>query len=195
MRGDLPAVPVLSRARDVVADIADPGRHRRRRPGRARAVAPARTSSGIDSVVLEDAQPRIRRAARPRGRARAERPSTCSASSGLADRLHREGLVHHGIDLQFDGRGHRDRADRAHRPSHHHLRAAGAGQGPDRGPAGAGGAASIRGRGCAPDRGSTATGARRPLPPDGVAQRAACDVVAGCDGFHGVVPRAIPPAC
>ena len=26
---------------------------------------------------------------------------------GLADRLHREGLVHHGIELRFDGEGHR----------------------------------------------------------------------------------------
>jgi p-hydroxybenzoate 3-monooxygenase len=28
-------------------------------------------------------------------------------SAGVAERLHREGLVHHGLELRFDGRGHR----------------------------------------------------------------------------------------
>ena len=33
--------------------------------------------------------------------------SMCSAPSGLAARIEREGLVHHGIELRFEGRGHR----------------------------------------------------------------------------------------
>ena len=33
--------------------------------------------------------------------------STCSTEAGLGDRLHREGLVHDGIELRFDGEGHR----------------------------------------------------------------------------------------
>ena len=27
--------------------------------------------------------------------------------TGVADRLHREGMVHHGLELRFGGRGHR----------------------------------------------------------------------------------------
>ena len=54
-------------------------------------------------------------------------------AAGVAERLHREGLVHHGLELRFDGRGHRidfDRADR--RAGDHGLRPAGGGQGPHR---------------------------------------------------------------
>ena len=53
------------------------------------------------------AQPRLRRGARARRRARAGRRSTCSTRPASAERLHREGLVHHGLELRFDGRGHR----------------------------------------------------------------------------------------
>src|SRR6266545_1488194 len=52
---------------------------------------------GIESVVLED---RSREYVEKRVRAGV-------LEQGLADRLHREGLVHQGIELRFDGQGHR----------------------------------------------------------------------------------------
>jgi p-hydroxybenzoate 3-monooxygenase len=52
---------------------------------------------GIESIVLED---RSREYVEKRVRAGV-------LELGLADRLHREGLVHHGIELRFDGQGHR----------------------------------------------------------------------------------------
>ena len=62
-------------------------------------------------------------------------PSTCWSQSGVGERLQREGLVHHGIELRFGGRGHRIDMTVAHRrPRDHRLRAAGSRQGPDRGP-------------------------------------------------------------
>ena len=33
----------------------------------------------------------------------------CLDEAGVGERLHREGLVHHGIELRFDGEGHRIR--------------------------------------------------------------------------------------
>ena len=55
----------------------DAGRHRRRRPGRAGARAPSRTSAGIESVVLEVAQPRVRRAAGSAPACSSRERSTC----------------------------------------------------------------------------------------------------------------------
>jgi len=61
---------------------------------------------GIESVVLED---RSREYVEKRVRAGVLEQGTVDLLTelGLADRLHREGLVHHGIELRFDGRGHR----------------------------------------------------------------------------------------
>jgi p-hydroxybenzoate 3-monooxygenase len=61
---------------------------------------------GIESVVLED---RSREYVEKRVRAGVLEQGTVDLLTelGLADRLHEEGLVHHGIELRFDGEGHR----------------------------------------------------------------------------------------
>jgi p-hydroxybenzoate 3-monooxygenase len=61
---------------------------------------------GIESVVLEA---RSREYVEARVRAGVLEQTTVDLldSAGVADRLHREGLVHHGLELRFDGRGHR----------------------------------------------------------------------------------------
>jgi p-hydroxybenzoate 3-monooxygenase len=61
---------------------------------------------GIESVVLEDRSQdyvlqRVRAGVLEQGSVDLLR------EVGLADRLDREGLVHHGIELRFEGRGHR----------------------------------------------------------------------------------------
>ena len=60
----------------------------------------------IDSVVLES---RSRQYVEERVRAGVLEQGTVDllCDSGLGDRLRREGLVHHGIELRFGGRGHR----------------------------------------------------------------------------------------
>lgn len=61
---------------------------------------------GIDSVVLEA---RSRKYVEERVRAGVLEQGTVDllGDTGLGDRLRREGLVHHGIELRFGGRGHR----------------------------------------------------------------------------------------
>jgi p-hydroxybenzoate 3-monooxygenase len=62
--------------------------------------------AGIASVVLED---RDRAYVEHRVRAGVLEQGTVDLLDelGLSDRLHAEGLVHHGIEIRFDGRGHR----------------------------------------------------------------------------------------
>ena len=61
---------------------------------------------GIESVVLEA---RDREYVEHRVRAGVLEQGTVDLldEMGLGERMHREGLVHHGIELNFDGRGHR----------------------------------------------------------------------------------------
>lgn len=61
---------------------------------------------GIDSVVLER---RERAYVESRVRAGVLEQGTVDLLTGMgvADRLHREGLVHHGLELRFERRGHR----------------------------------------------------------------------------------------
>src|SRR3954471_23483296 len=62
--------------------------------------------AGIDSVVLE-----LRSREYVEGRVRAgvleQRTVDLLDSVGVADRLHREGMVHEGVELRFGRRGHR----------------------------------------------------------------------------------------
>jgi len=62
--------------------------------------------NGIDSVILEA---RSRQYVEERVRAGVLEQGTVDllCETGLGGRLRREGLVHHGIELRFDGRGHR----------------------------------------------------------------------------------------
>jgi p-hydroxybenzoate 3-monooxygenase len=61
---------------------------------------------GIDSVVLEA---RTREYVQERVRAGVLEQNTVDllTDAGVGERMHREGLVHHGIELRFRGRGHR----------------------------------------------------------------------------------------
>jgi p-hydroxybenzoate 3-monooxygenase len=62
--------------------------------------------AGIDSIVLES---RSRDYVESRVRAGLLEQGSVETltEAGVADRLHRAGLVHHGIELRFDGIGHR----------------------------------------------------------------------------------------
>ena len=62
--------------------------------------------AGVDSVVLED---RSREYVEQRIRAGVLEHGTVQllVDSGVGERLQREGMVHHGIELRFGGRGHR----------------------------------------------------------------------------------------
>ena len=163
-----------------------PGRHRRRRPGRADAGPPA-ARQGIESVVLESrAASTSSSGCAPACSSRAR--STCWCATGVGERLQREGLVHHGIELRFEGRRHRiPLSELTGGRSDHRLRPAGSGQGPDRGAPGGRRADPVRGRGawriedldsrCAAGALSTARRATSSWQ---------CDIVAGCDGFWGV---------
>ncbi len=61
--------------------------------------------AGIESIVIED---RTREYVEQRVRAGVLEQGSVDLmrSTGLGDRLDREGLVHHGINIQFDGRRH-----------------------------------------------------------------------------------------
>jgi p-hydroxybenzoate 3-monooxygenase len=62
--------------------------------------------AGIDSIVIES---RSRQYVEERVRAGLLEQGSVDTltEAGVADRLHREGLVHHGIELRYDGVGHR----------------------------------------------------------------------------------------
>ena len=86
--------------------------------------------AGIESVVLEA---RDRDYVEHRVRAGVLEQGTVDllTESGVGERMQREGLVHHGIELRFDGRGHRiDLTDADRRPRDHRVRPAGSREGP-----------------------------------------------------------------
>jgi p-hydroxybenzoate 3-monooxygenase len=62
--------------------------------------------SGIDSVVLE-ARDRDYVEKRVRAGVLEQTTADLLVELGVGERMQREGLVHHGIELRFDGRGHR----------------------------------------------------------------------------------------
>ena len=102
--------------------------------------------------------------------------------------------MHHGLELRFDGAGHRiDLADADRRAHDHRLRPAGGGQGPDRR------APGCRRRRCASRSSDVSVHdldgrrARRSASRhEGAEHELRCDVIAGCDGFHGICRDAIP---
>ena len=61
---------------------------------------------GISSVVIE-ARSRDYVEQRVRAGVLEQRSVDCLTEAGVADRLHEEGMVHHGIELRFGGQGHR----------------------------------------------------------------------------------------
>lgn len=146
---------------------------------------------GIDCVVLED---RSREYVEHRVRAGVLEQGTVELLDriGMAERIHREGIVHHGIELRFEGQGHRiPLSDLT-----------------------GGRAITIYGqqevikdliRGRLEAGGETlfdvANVSLHDLETDspslqfqyeGKAHELTCDFVAGCDGFHGVSRESIP---
>jgi len=144
---------------------------------------------GIDSVILEN---RSRQYVEERVRAGLLEQGTVDLMSelGLADRLHRDGLVHHGLALRFLGKSHRipltdltgkvvtiygqnevmkDLID---------ARLAAGGE--------------IRFEAEAVGLENLDSAPRIRFREDGVDKVLDCDFVAGCDGFHGMCRPAIP---
>jgi p-hydroxybenzoate 3-monooxygenase len=145
---------------------------------------------GIDSVVLED-RSREHVEARIRAGVLEQGVADLLVEAGVGERLQREGIVHHGIELQFDGERHRIPFD------------------------------ELTGKGIViygqtevvKDLIAARLETGRPLlfevsevavadldtdrprvtfRHDGAAQELECDVIAGCDGFHGVCRPSIP---
>jgi p-hydroxybenzoate 3-monooxygenase len=149
--------------------------------------------AGVESVVIET---RSREYVQERVRAGVLEQGTCDLmdAAGVGARMRREGLVHHGIELRFGGRGHRIDLS------------------------GLTGGRSIMiypQREVVKDLTDARVSAGLPIyfeaedvrvgdiggdhPEilfihDGFEHRVDCDFVAGCDGFHGVCREAIPRA-
>ncbi len=146
--------------------------------------------AGIDAVILERQSPehvlgRIRAGVLEPGAVAA------LARAGAADRLRREGLSHEGFELCFDGRRLRiDLAGLTGRPVTVYgqtevtrdLMAARAGAGLTT----VYGAEDVTLDGLDCDRPRVA------WRQDGIAREMTCDIVAGCDGFHGVSRQSVP---
>jgi p-hydroxybenzoate 3-monooxygenase len=143
---------------------------------------------GIDSVVLES---RDRAYVERRQRAGMLEQGTVDVlrRSGVGERLDREGLTHHGLELRFGGAGHRIALSEltggrtvtiyAQTEIVKDLIAA---------RLAAGGAIRFGAEVLSVDPGAPSVTYRE----DGVARTLECDVVAGCDGFHGVGRLAVP---
>ena len=147
---------------------------------------------GIESVVLE-ARDRAYVEARVRAGVLEQGTVDLLSEAGVGDRLHREGLVHEGLELRFDGRGHRiDLSELT-----------------------GGRAITVYGQqevvkdliAARLDAGGellfevddvTLHGLEGETPTvrfrhEGSERELRCAVVAGCDGFHGVCREAFPP--
>jgi p-hydroxybenzoate 3-monooxygenase len=146
---------------------------------------------GIESVVLEA---RSREYVEHRVRAGVLEQGTVEllTETGLGDRVKREGIVHHGVELRFDGERHR--IDLSGLTGGRTITIYGQQEVVKDLIAGrleAGGdirfeVSDVTLDGLTTDRPTIA------FTHEGEAQTLECDVIAGCDGFHGVSRRAIP---
>ena len=147
---------------------------------------------GIDSVILE-ARGRAYVEERVRAGVIEQGAADLLRGAGLGERLDREGLIHHGIELRFARQGHRI----------------------DLSGLTGGKAVTVYGQHeVVKDMVAARLATGRPLvfeaddvtPRDidgarprltyrkgGVDQELQCDIIAGCDGFHGVCRASIPP--
>jgi p-hydroxybenzoate 3-monooxygenase len=145
---------------------------------------------GIDSVVVEN-RSREYVEARIRAGVLAQRTADLLVEAGVGERMQREGVVHHGIGLQFDGERHRVALEEltgkgiviygqtevvkdlieariaAGRPLLFEVEDVAAGDVETNRP-------------------------RLSFRHDGAVHELECDVIAGCDGFHGVCRTSIP---
>src|SRR3954467_6745807 len=146
---------------------------------------------GIDSVVLEA---RSREYVEHRVRAGVLEQGTVEllTETGLGDRLQREALVHHGSELRYDGAGHR--IDLSGLTGGRTITIYGQQEVVKdiiAGRLAAGGdvrfeVSDLRLDGIDTDAPSIS------FTHEGEPQTLECDVIAGCDGFHGVTRKAIP---
>ena len=145
--------------------------------------------AGIESVVLES---RSRQYVERRVRAGVLEQGTVDllCETGVGERLKREGLVHHGIRLRFDGEEHRialsdltgGRAITVYGQQEvvkDLIRAR----------LDAGGTILFEAEALAVDPSAATVTYRH----DGAERELRCDWVAGCDGSHGVARGSIPP--
>ncbi len=149
--------------------------------------------AGIDAVIIERQS-----AAYVLGRIRAgvleQGTVDVLIEAGVGDRLKAEGLVHHGFELAFDGR--RRRIDLAGLLSGRHVTVYGqtevtrdlmdARQ--------AAGLPTVYGAEEVALHDFDGPNPRVSWRKDGVAHSLSCDVIAGCDGYHGVSRASVPAA-
>jgi len=146
--------------------------------------------AGIDSVLIED---RSREYVEARIRAGVLEQGTADllAEAGVGDRMQREGIVHNGIEVQFDGERHRIAFDELTGKSIVIY-----------------GQTEVvkdlieariaTGRPLLFEVGDVAVSEietelpRLSFTHDGARHELECDVIAGCDGFHGVCRPSIP---
>jgi len=146
---------------------------------------------GIESVVLED---RSREYVENRVRAGVLEQGTVEllTDTGLGDRLHREALVHRGLELRFDGEGHR--IDLSGLTDGRTITIYGQQEVVKdliAARLGAGGDIRFEVEDVALD-GLTTDAPSIAFTHDGERHTLECAVVAGCDGFHGICRKAIP---
>jgi p-hydroxybenzoate 3-monooxygenase len=148
---------------------------------------------GIDSVVLE-----LRSREYVEGRVRAgvleQRTVDLLTEAGVAERLHREGMVHEGVELRFGGRGHR--IDFAALAGGRTITVYGQQEVvKDLIAARLDSGGELRFE--VSDVAVADVGSERPAVRFGHAgseHELRCDVIAGCDGFHGICRPAIADA-
>lgn len=147
--------------------------------------------SGIDSVVLE-ARSRDYVEHRVRAGILEQTTQELLAEAGVGERMAREAIPHHGIRLRFDGADHR--IDFAALTGRHVAVYSQRKVVQDLIEARArdGGTVLFEAEALAPI-GFDTTSPRIAFRHRGREQELACDIIAGCDGFHGVCRAAIPP--
>jgi p-hydroxybenzoate 3-monooxygenase len=146
---------------------------------------------GIESVVLE-AHDRHYIESRVRAGVLEQGTTDLMISTGVGERMHREGLVHHGVELRFGGRGHRIDFEEltgrgitvyAQQEVIKDLVAA---------RLAAGGQIVFEAEAMHVE-GIDAAQPRILYRQDGAEHHVDCDFIAGCDGFHGVSRASLPP--
>lgn len=140
--------------------------------------------AGIDCVVLEA---RSREHVQQRVRAGVLEQNTADLLDelGVGERMHREGLVHEGIELRFGGHGHR--IDMAALTGGRAITVYGQ-QEVVKDLIAAGGDIRFEVEDVRPDLDAPAVAFTH----EGTEYELRCDAIAGCDGFHGVCRDAIP---
>jgi len=146
--------------------------------------------AGIDAMILEQRSPeyvlgRIRAGLLEQGTV------DTLEEAGVADRLHREGLVHHGNEISFGGERHRvdfqalvGKSVTVYGQTEvtHDLMDARK----------ASGAASVYEAESVSVHYFDGGSPRVRYQKDGNTHEVACDFIAGCDGFHGVTRQSVP---